>query len=549
MITTRSRRRLKDQLRVAFAATMGPLTPQAVDAGMAEPERLDLPLEAWMRRFLPHYTQVEFGKFQRWLCARLDRMTSERASRVNVLAPRGYAKSAIGTLAYALRSALEGTEPYTWIVSKVQGKAEQELANIRREIESNESLARAYPSGCGVGRPWRQGAITLLNGARIEAHAMQEAIRGRREGAQRPSLVICDDVQDNEAMNSADIRAKDRAWFEGALLPAGNTWTNYLNLGTALHRECLSILLTTWPGWESRAWPAIERDPDRLDLWQKWESIYTNGGDPDRKKRAEAYFAANRVEMMRGAVILWPEWESLVTLQKMKLEGQGARAAFEREKQMVPVNPEAREWPDACFEEFIWMAPEERHKFSQAPMRCVALDASKGVKDHGKPGDYSAIVGVAMTDHLLFVKSDLERRSTSKIVHDLFAFCEDFNPDLVGLETNAFQDLFVGEILTMARQFPGMRLSKLLASGRELVRIENRLNKQVRIRGLSRYVTRREFRFERSPSNIILVDQLRDFPDPHSHDDGPDALEMAMRLPFLVQRGSDVANQRLASGV
>jgi phage terminase large subunit-like protein len=42
---------------------------------------------------------------------------------------------------------------------------------------------------------------------------------------------------------------------------------------------------------------------------------------------------------------------------------------------------------------------------------------------------------------------------------------------------------------------------------------------------------RRELRVRNNPGGRLLVDQLMDFPNA-DHDDGPDALEMAIRLPM-----------------
>jgi predicted phage terminase large subunit-like protein len=60
--------------------------------------------------------------------------------------------------------------------------------------------------------------------------------------------------------------------------------------------------------------------------------------------------------------------------------------------------------------------------------------------------------------------------------------------------------------------------------------LNNQTNKQVRIRRLGTYLAQRQLRFKRhSPGTALLVQQLRDFPV-GDHDDGPDALEMAVRL-------------------
>lgn len=60
--------------------------------------------------------------------------------------------------------------------------------------------------------------------------------------------------------------------------------------------------------------------------------------------------------------------------------------------------------------------------------------------------------------------------------------------------------------------------------------INNHTNKLVRIRSLTQYLSQGAIRFKgSSPGARLLVEQLRDFPL-GDHDDGPDALEMAIRL-------------------
>jgi predicted phage terminase large subunit-like protein len=60
--------------------------------------------------------------------------------------------------------------------------------------------------------------------------------------------------------------------------------------------------------------------------------------------------------------------------------------------------------------------------------------------------------------------------------------------------------------------------------------IDNQMNKEVRIRRIGPYLAQRQMRFKaRSPGTLLRVQQLKDFPL-GDHDDGPDALEAAIRL-------------------
>lgn len=73
--------------------------------------------------------------------------------------------------------------------------------------------------------------------------------------------------------------------------------------------------------------------------------------------------------------------------------------------------------------------------------------------------------------------------------------------------------------------------------------IDNRVNKPVRIRRLTPLLSQGKLRFKGgSPGTRLLVEQLQDFPN-GDHDDGPDALEMTLRLASKLVRGKFAAMQ------
>jgi hypothetical protein len=73
-------------------------------------------------------------------------------------------------------------------------------------------------------------------------------------------------------------------------------------------------------------------------------------------------------------------------------------------------------------------------------------------------------------------------------------------------------------------------MSKAQGMSERIWPLMNWENKIVRVRAtLTPYLARREIRFRDTPGTRLLVEQLRGFPS-CKHDDGPDALEMAIRL-------------------
>ena len=480
-----------------------------------------LSLLEWGRRTLPAYFRRRPSRMHLWLSDELQRIDRQRGTKLNVLGPRGGAKSTVGTLCYVLRCAVERREPYIWIVSDTVGQARTHLANLRAELEQNALLGAYYPSAVGRGPRWRSGALQLPNGCVIEAYGAGQRLRGRRRREHRPSLIVCDDLQNDGHVASPLQRQASRDWFHGALLKAGDGRTNVLNLATALHRDALAMQLHQSPGWTSALFRSIEQWPQNMDLWGQWEELYADPEDADARGMAWEFFQKNRAAMLAGAELLWPEHEDLYALMRMRVEE--GRTAFEREKQNSPVDPEKCEWPQEYFGHHIWF----REWPKELTTRVVALDPSKGAD--ARHGDYSAYVLLGVGPHgVLYIEADMARRPTPAMVDAGALICKRFHPDAFGIEANQYQELLAGEFVDAFRSRHARNVRPTL--------MDNQVNKLVRIRRLGPYLSLRKLRFHgRSPSTRLLVDQLRDFPLA-AHDDGPDALEMALRLAQDIRR-------------
>jgi hypothetical protein len=84
-------------------------------------QRLDL--IAWGKKYLPDHFRRPASNLHRWLAEQLDAAQFRRGTKLNVLGPRGGAKSTLGSLALPLRAAVECWEPYIWIVSDTKHQA------------------------------------------------------------------------------------------------------------------------------------------------------------------------------------------------------------------------------------------------------------------------------------------------------------------------------------------------------------------------------------------------------------------------------------------
>lgn len=497
---------------------------QQAQAGKAEVTRQrPRQLEQWARRYLLSYFTHPLSRMHRWLTERLDEATVKRGLRLALKSPRGSAKSTWVTLFHVLREACEGRERYIWIISDTAEQARDLLDAIKSELEENELLAQDYPEATGEGPVWQRGKIKLRNGVVIEALGTGNRIRGKRNRAQRPTLIILDDPENDEQVVSPVQRQKTWEWFNRAVLNAGTAETNVIALGTALHRECLVMRLDRTPGWTAKTFTALEY-PTAMHVWREWEDILTDLENEDREQEAKAFYERRRPEMDAGAVLLWPEREPLYELMRHRL--QIGPPAFESEKRNNPVNPEACEFPESYFDYpgFWWDKLPEGIPL----LRVMALDPSKG-KD-AKRGDYSAIIYAACDQKTgrAYIDADLKRRTVEQIAADSVEGVKLFRPEGFGCEINQFQELLAKDILREAKR----QHIHVPAHG-----IDNRLNKEVRIRRVGAYLSQRRLVFKRKSAGVgLLLQQLRDFPI-GDHDDGPDALEMVLRLAGWIAQG------------
>lgn len=182
------------------------------------------------------------------------------------------------------------------------------------------------------------------------------------------------------------------------------------------------------------------------------------------------------------------------------------------------------EWPAEWFPDSDWV--NEWPKREDITLRVMAVDSSMGRQ--GDAGDYSAIVSLVRTkDHLLYVEADMDRRPYPKVIRDGIAFAkrferETFGPlDGFGVEADVFQELIADEFRRQTREAQyALPVYNVLTGA---------VPKTVRIRRLSPYLGGNNFRWLNTKSTQLLHRQMREFPM-GEFDDGPDALEMALRL-------------------
>lgn len=279
-----------------------------------------------------------------------------------------------------------------------------------------------------------------------------------------------------------------------------------------------------WDWFRSTAWTRLEPGGVTVLMMTRWheddlsgrmkERLKEDVGVPYRELTLPAL--ADSPDDPLGRKIgepLWPERLSMEFLARQKLMlGEYWWGAMYQQR---PGQYGEAEWPDEYFAEPFWTDLETWPDEFEAGV--VAVDPSKG-KD---TGDYCAIVFVGVARGLYWVDSLVGRWPATGLLKNVLTMAERLRPDKVGIESNNFQELLASELDRLTRE---LHLPPL-----PIALINNTTNKELRIGRLGPHLARHHFRFLNNPSNRLLVSQVKAFPQ-GDYDDGPDALEMAVRL-------------------
>lgn len=192
--------------------------------------------------YLGHYINYPFAPFHH----QMFRITEDPEPTTTALvAFRGSGKSTNMTLSYPIW-AIVGAQhkKFVLILSQTQAQARLHLANIKRELETNELLKSDIGPFEEESDEWGSSTIVISNyDARISIASSEQSIRGLRHGQHRPDLVICDDVEDLSSVKFKENRDKTYVWLKGEVLTIGDSNTKKIIVGNLLHEDSLLMRL------------------------------------------------------------------------------------------------------------------------------------------------------------------------------------------------------------------------------------------------------------------------------------------------------------------
>ena len=431
-------------------------------------------------------------------------------------APRGHAKSTTFTFKNTLHAVLYAYKHYVIILSDSSDQSEAFLEDIKDELELNTDIIEDFGVQKGYDI-WRSGSIKTTAGIKVDAIGSGKKIRGRKNKNWRPDLIVLDDIENDENVNTPEQRRKLKSWFDKAVMKAGDTYTDVMYVGTILHYDSLLSNVLKNTGFKSKVYRAIIQEATNVKLWEEWERIYTNLFNENHTQDADLFFEVNKEEMLKGAEVLWKEKLPYYKLMKMRVDF--GEASFNSELQNDPIDPENADFN----EEWFTFYEDGEVDFSKPNFLFIGSnDPSLG---KNKKADTSSIITLALditTGYKYVLFADVEKRSPDKIIRDVFdtelRLRSEYNRGYYrfGVETVQFQ-YFFKTVMDQRSVEAGIYLPT--------EEINSNSNKELRIRSLQPEVKNGYIRFNRR--HKTLLKQMTEFPM-GKNDDAPDGLHMAV---------------------
>lgn len=484
----------------------------------------------------------EAPEFHREIAEIIDDVSNVHTNdKVAVAAPRSHAKSTYLSKAAPLREICYRKRKYEIIISETPAVSSANLDWIAAQLKGNAKLRADFgpllspkqqenpkdnSSEFIAWEPREDGTKKLLT--KVEAASTGQALRGRNWNGVRPDLIICDDLEDIKS-NAAtpELRRKLKDWFAQTVVPLGDPRgkkTAFIYMGTTVHHEALLVdVLYNRSDFKSRVYRAVIEWPERMDLWEACRLVYK---DPDRPKEervreAEELYEANRAEMDRGAVVLWPDAQPIWKLMRWKWDN-GSKA-FNTEYMNNPIDEESMIFNPETFA--YWDGGPLSALLTQYPRPTDEFDVYMGVDfAMGKTrGDYSAIVVIARhkeSGTKYVIDAFGERIKPDAFLRVIVEKAMRYQPDAIAAEAQAAQEFFVMQLKDALRRagYPGHARVK---------EIHQRSRKDLRIEALLPDIESGAIQFSRKHS--LLLEQFEMY-GTGSHDDLPDALEMAVSI-------------------
>ena len=455
--------------------------------------------------------------FHKILCGKLDELNEKPTKKICWSVPRGHAKSGYMSNVFPVHQISYKKRHYIIIVSETGGMSRAFVDWVNGQLKYNKKLREDFGEVLSPNKMMNeldnQDAFITHTGIKVQASSIGSQLRGSRNGAYRPDLVILDDLESSKNTNTPELRLKNEMWFNSVIMPIGDiTKTSFIYMGTLVHGQGLLPHVLQRADFDGRIYSAIVSEPERMDLWQRFDEILRDTENPNRDFDADAFYYANQEEMDKGARTLWNERFTYKELMKIKVN-VGSKA-FSSEYLNLPSDA------DSCIfkSEYFVFYPELEIDYRKLDIYSF-WDIAIGKNSRS---DYNAIVTVGrdrITGVIYVLDAWAEKIPMHKALQVALRKIRQWKPKVFGVETVQAQ-------YDMYRQLRENCIKEGIYSTRVLA-VNPKGKKEERIEALEPLVEGGYIRFNKG--HRLLLEQMELFPA-HDNDDLPDALASAIEI-------------------
>jgi hypothetical protein len=193
-----------------------------------------------------------------------------------ILMPRGFSKTTLlnGLILYFIAYR---EQPFIAYISETSNHSEMQLGNIKAELTENPAFVAAFGQlkpDRNSDKKWREDFFETNNGVSVIARGADSQIRGLIRRGKRPSLILCDDMEEDDKVDNPEQRRKVRNRFMRRVIPALSLRDRkafMAVLGTLLHSDALVVTVSRDPRFNSVIFSAVL--PDGTALWEEQMSL------------------------------------------------------------------------------------------------------------------------------------------------------------------------------------------------------------------------------------------------------------------------------------
>lgn len=458
------------------------------------------------------------------LCKKLEEQSLyEPTKNICWAAPRGHAKTMYNSNTYPIHEIIFKKRQFILIISETALLAQQLIKFIAEQLKYNEKLRADFGEFLSPSKQLNttdnNEMFVTLSGAMVRAGSIGKALRGAKNGGQRPDLIICDDLESMENTNTPEARDKNLHWYNSVIVPIGTPEkTGIIYMGTMVHGSGLLPNILNRPEYDSRIYSAFIDEPEHPELWQQYETILLDTENEQRLAEADQFYAEHKADMDIGAETLWPQRFSYKYLINKKVE-VGSRA-FASEYLNKPSDPDSQIFNENTIHYFNDRDLDLHEVMNSGKFDVFAFwDIAIG---RTKRSDYNAIVTIAKnrrTGVIYVIDAWAAKVPVHKAMEVAIEKILEFKPRQFGVESVQAQ-------YEMFRQLQ-QKIYAMGVYGTKVVPIKPTGKKEERIE-LMEPLFENGFLKIRTTQRL-LKEQLEQFPNA-DHDDLPDALASVVNM-------------------